>query len=351
MRRLVIKTLDLDSQDLGILGAMARNCRVSHAALGKGLRLSKDAVRYRIESLERRGFIQRYVLFLDARRLGFTRYHLLLRLDADLELREEIAQRLAKHPSVMWINTFIGRFDVQIIVDATDGFHLNDLREELFELCAGKVRDYLVLTHLYDLEFTQLNPLLDTQLSMGIEADAGPVHRLSSRNFPVPEDFERVTLKPVDYEILRALADDPRMSISDIADRVVSDRQTVRKRMDALVREKVILNFGAIPNLSQLGFVTYYLLIRMSQNMTPQKLSAPFRELQNIFYAGRMLGDYDMIMYLNARSPQELDASINLFRKRLGKDVVHYDLLVQERVHHWRQFSELLYRSGTSLRA
>ena len=57
-----------------------------------------------------------------------------------------------------------------------------------------------------------------------------------------------------------------------------------------------------------------------------------------------MLGDYDMILYLNARNPQELNDSIELFKRDIGPYVIHYDLLVQDRVHHWRQFSSGIYK-------
>ena len=60
-----------------------------------------------------------------------------------------------------------------------------------------------------------------------------------------------------------------------------------------------------------------------------------------------MLGDYDMIAYLNARSPLELNSAIDTLRRYLGPHILNFDLLVQNELHHWRQFSRGIYSSVT----
>lgn len=55
------------------------------------------------------------------------------------------------------------------------------------------------------------------------------------------------------------------------------------------------------------------------------------------------------ILYLNARSPEELNASVGLFRQEMDKYLSRYDLLVQDKVHHWRQFSPGIARTLSAL--
>jgi hypothetical protein len=93
-----------------------------------------------------------------------------------------------------------------------------------------------------------------------------------------------------------------------------------------------------------LGFVTYYLLVRLDQNVTREEMMRPFKELNNIFYAGHMLGEYDMILYLNARTPIELKTSIEFFRTQLRGKIYQVDLMIQDKVVHWRQFTEGIYK-------
>lgn len=318
---------------------MAQNCRFSNPSLGKALNLSKDAIAYRLKRLEREGYLNRYVLFIDARRLGFTRYHLLIRLESGIEDKEKMREKMASHPYVMWFNSFIGRYDLQVIVDALDGFHLNTIREEIFRLCEHKVKEYIILTHLCDLEFTQLNPVLDLGTRIDKRVDASFSGMLTTRKFPVGMQFKKSLLSPTDLDILKNLADDPRRSLTDIGKSCGKDWQTVKSHIARMIRDKIILNFGGIPNLSKLGFVTYYMLVRITQNTSLEVLRKPFHELRNIFYAGRMIGDYDMILYLNARNPRELYESIELFKRDIGEHIIQYDILLQDKVYHWRQFT------------
>lgn len=336
--------MKVDKQYLQLLEILAQNCRIPHAELARALRVSKDTISYRIRQLEESKLLSDYVLFIDARKLGFTRYHILIQFENVSKL-EDLYKRLSEHKFVMWVNSFIGRFDLQIIVDAVDGFHLNQIREELFALCGHRIQNYLILTHLADLEFTQLNPVLDFGTIFTKESDQSFSAELSTRNFPVTQDFALVPVDTIDLEILRILAEAPNASLVSIADEVNCERQTVKRHILRLIKEGIILSFGAIPNLFQLDFVTYYLLVRLEQDTSFDEMRRPFLELNNIFYAGRMIGDYDMILYLNARNPQELNQSIQLFRGKLKNRILNYDLLVQDRVHHWRQFTPGIYRT------
>lgn len=336
--------MKIDKANLQLLEALAQNCRISHASLGRTLRVSKDTISYRISKLEESELLKQYVLFVDARKLGFTRYHILIQFEDTLQSKD-IYSELSKHPFVMWVNSFIGRFDIQIIVDAVDGFHLNTIKEELFTICQHQIKNYSILTHLADLEFTQLNPILDFQTKLERKADQSFTKELTTRNFPVWPDFETIQIDYLDNEILNTLADDPTASLASISESVGCERQTTKRHISKLIENKVILNFGGIPNLSKLGFVTYYLLVRLAQDITYDEMKQPFLELNNIFYAGQMIGDYDMILYLNARNPDELNSSIQLFRKKLHGRILNYDLLVQDQVQHWRQFTPGIYQT------
>jgi len=336
-------SLKVDRKDCRILEILAQNCRISNAAIASTLSVSKDTVVYRMRRLESSELLQQYVLFVDARPLGFTRYHFLIRFKRQLEDESPILKAISSHPAVMWVNTFLGRYDVQVIVDAEDGAALNAIREDLFRVSEHKMSEYSVLTHLCDLEFTQLNPILDLGTRCPIRKDHSFSDVLTRRRFPVGMEFKRYTPDLAELDILRLLANDPKMGISDIAEKAGCDRMTVRKKILSLIQNKIILSFGGIPNLPHLGFVTYYLLVRLQQDTSVEVMRRPFKTLRNIFYAGRMVGDYDMILYLNARNPVELEESIRLFKRDIGGHIIHYDLLIQDRVHHWRQFTPYLY--------
>lgn len=329
----------MDRKDLQILEFNAQNCRIPNTTIAKTIKISKDSVAYRINHLEKEGWIKQYVLFIDSRKLGFTRYHFLIKFKSNTNMQQSLS-KIITHKFVMWVNSFIGRFDLQIIVDATDSFQLNLIREELFEMCNNDIQEYIILTHLFDLEFTQLNPILSTETNFEKKSDHSFSSIITTRRFPVGKDFEKYNPSKTEINLLKLLADNPKMQLTEIAKKLGVSRITVKEKIKNLISKKVILNFGGIPNLYKMEFVTYYLLVRLNKDTPVELMKKPFHKLRNIFYAGRMMGDYDMILYLNARNPKELKESIEQFKFELGENIIHYDLLVQDEVVHWRQYTQ-----------
>ncbi len=62
--------IELDEIDLGILGLLQENCRISLARIGEQVGLSAPSIIERVKKLEDSGVIRGYHAILDARRLG-----------------------------------------------------------------------------------------------------------------------------------------------------------------------------------------------------------------------------------------------------------------------------------------
>ncbi|MFA6072862.1 MAG: winged helix-turn-helix transcriptional regulator [Candidatus Woesearchaeota archaeon] len=335
----------MDKKDHQILELLAQNCRIPHTTIAQALKISKDTVNYKINTLEKTNILKQYILFIDSRILGFTRYHILLNFDSNLNNKEEIYKKISEHKFVMWINTFIGRFDLQIIVDAKDAFHLNQIKDDLFECCNNKIKEHIILTHLYDLEFTNLNPLLNLKTSFKKKDDHSFSSSLCPKNFPVSQNFNTYYPDKIELQLLSSLSKNPKESLIELGRKLNVNRSTIKKKITNLIENKVILNFGGITNQIKQEFITYYLLVRLDQSTPKSILKLPFEKLQNIFYAGKMLGDYDLILYLTARTPEELNSSIELFKEHIEQYIIHYDILIQDKVHYWKQFTQGLYES------
>ena len=336
--------IKMKKKDLQILEIYAQNCRIPHTTIGKMLRVSKDTVSYTVRNLEKKGYLKQYMLFIDARKLGFTRFHLLMKFSAGAP-KQELIKIMQKHPFVMWINTFIGRYDIQVIVDAQNSFHLNTIREELFEQCHHAIHEYSILTHLCDLEFTNIIPTIDTGILIDEQIERSSKTSVTTKRFSVAMEFTHYAPAVIDLEILRLLANDPQASIVDMALTLHTNRQTITEHLVNLIEHKIILNTSGIVDPSKFCYVTYYFLVRLVQDTPLAVMKKLFLKLNNIFYAGRMIGDYDMILYLNARNPQELNVSSELLTQELGNYLSHYELLVQDKVHHWRQYTPGIYET------
>src|SRR5262245_41368887 len=101
----------LDSVDRKLLLALSRNGRCSAAALGKELRLSRQAVAERIRDLEQRGVIRGYRADIDPAALGLgVRAHIRLVVEGTAAARKEkdVLGRLVASPLVRSISRVSG---------------------------------------------------------------------------------------------------------------------------------------------------------------------------------------------------------------------------------------------------
>lgn len=329
-----------DSKDLKILDLLSQNCRLPIAAISRAVGLSKDATDYRIKKLEEDKIISHYQLFIDSRKLGFSIFHLLICFESNFPNRQQIYKTLSGHPNIMWINTFVGKFDIQIIIYAQDSFHFNLIRSQLFAICNNRIKNYSILSCISDYEFTQTLPelMLDTKVSGKIDVAFHPF--ITKQKFPAKEEnFTKVELSYLDIMILQCLADNPKIAFSELSARLNKDRLTVKKHLARLIQNKVITHISAVIDVQYFGYVTYYFLVRHLQDTPQNILKKPFEKLNNIFYSGKMIGDYDMILYLNSKNPNELNYSIKLFRECLGNYILNYELLVQDEILFWKQYN------------
>lgn len=117
----------------------------------------------------------------------------------------------------------------------------------------------------------------------------------------------------------------------------------MKKRINQLIEERVISNFGAINDPTKFGYVTYALYTRIIPETPLEMLKKPFEKLNNIFFAAKMVGDYDFIFYLYAKTPHELNSTVELIKKEIGKYIIYYESFIQDRVLFWRQFTDGIY--------
>ncbi|KAF0865859.1 Lrp/AsnC family transcriptional regulator [Pseudomonas sp. LD120] len=109
----------LDPLDERILAELTLNARAAHAELAAKVNLSRNAVRQRIERLERDGAIQGYTIRLGAGRGAETRINALIFVYRYDRMRgAEVLQALRAMPEIVQCEVLSGEFDVLVRVSA-----------------------------------------------------------------------------------------------------------------------------------------------------------------------------------------------------------------------------------------
>ncbi|CAN7714113.1 Lrp/AsnC family transcriptional regulator [Phyllobacterium sp. LjRoot231] len=132
----------LDRVDEQILGLLRINARASHADLSAKVNLSRNAVRVRIERLEREGFIKGYTIVTGA---GGNDKHITTALifvyRHDRMKGGEIILALRKIPEVVACDVMTGDFDLVLRVESPEADRIRQIWQLVSELPG--VRDTL----------------------------------------------------------------------------------------------------------------------------------------------------------------------------------------------------------------
>ncbi|MDX8527925.1 Lrp/AsnC family transcriptional regulator [Mesorhizobium sp. MSK_1335] len=132
----------LDRADERILLELTKNARISHAELAAKVNLSRNAVRQRIERLERDSLIKGYTIIAgEGRPVSSAITAMMLVYRNDRMRGGDVIQALRRIPEVIACDVMSGEFDLVVRVEATEADRIRQIWQEISALPG--VRDTL----------------------------------------------------------------------------------------------------------------------------------------------------------------------------------------------------------------
>lgn len=120
----------LDRIDQSILAELTRNARISHAELGAKVLLSRNAVRQRIDRMERQGYIQGYTVVAGAPGQGLVSAFLMV-YRKDRVRGADVIAVLQAIPEVVLCDVVSGDFDLLVRVEARSLERIQEIWEQI----------------------------------------------------------------------------------------------------------------------------------------------------------------------------------------------------------------------------
>lgn len=109
----------IDPQDEKILVELTINARISHAELGGKIHLSRNAVRQRIERMERDGVIQGYTLKIgEGKRVSALISAVIFVYRFDRMRGNDVVTAIKKFPEVVNCEVMSGEYDLMLRIEA-----------------------------------------------------------------------------------------------------------------------------------------------------------------------------------------------------------------------------------------
>jgi DNA-binding Lrp family transcriptional regulator len=265
----------LGELDRKLILALQEDGRLSNVQLAGRLGVHVSTVSKRIERLIESGWMQVRAL-PNPFKLGYTA-HAFVALEVESQHIEPICQRLMKHFPVNLVITAFGRYDVIASLYFPDWERLLDFvsRELSADSAVRGVETYLV------------KDIVKRYYGMTTDDRA-------------PERIDEL-----DQRIIERLTENGREKISTLAGILGISTPTCLRRVNRLLGSKVI-EVKAIPNPSYIGYSANAFLLLRVQPGKLDEIGAKLAFFKDIFLVTTLFNVYDLIVGINAASPEAL---------------------------------------------
>jgi DNA-binding Lrp family transcriptional regulator len=123
----------LDATDLRILQALQENSRQTYTAIGRLLGIAHSTVYDRIKRMEQQGIIRKYMILIDAEKMGVKNITAIITVYTDPKAIEKVAEKLCDAPEVLDVYTSLSE-ELQIMAKV-----VAETQEHLHEFIANSV--------------------------------------------------------------------------------------------------------------------------------------------------------------------------------------------------------------------
>lgn len=320
------KPVKIDQKDRKILTIISENSRKPLSEIAKTVSLSRDTVSYRIKRLQKLGIIKYFYSQIDLELLGYNYYHLFLLVnESNPKREEEFLNYLKGHPNTFSLVEYTDRWDFEWIFIARNMKDADTITTEFF----WRFSDILI---------ERINlVVLETFSSLLM-----PYH-FHKETLAMPEKITLVR-KPdkKDFQILRVLAKDSRLSTYEISRHVGLSPDAVGLRIKKMVKAGIITKFTFHRSLYLLGYTRYTFAVQVSyfDKSHQSKFKEFVRGNHYITRAVKTLGPWDLLIYLFAHDAVEFHKTVKQLKNEFYDVIRHYSTFVRYEEHFFNPLPE-----------
>ncbi len=322
---LLTTMIKLDLKDKKLCYQLDLNARQSLSNLAKNIGLSKQAVAYRIDRLQKLGVIKGFYTVMDMTKLGFLTFKINLKiLKPEPKRVEELISALVKSKHCAWLVEAYGEWDFSFVFVARSVKEFADAWQDFLSQYRDSIREKEVglVTEAYQFYRGYL---------VGNTRDDGKYDIMNSP----PGGTISFDGDKKDWEILKAVAPDARLELQAIAARVGLTPKAVSYRLKNLQKRGVIQSYRPMFDVAKLGYEYYKVFLGLTKLASGQEreLFTWLRMHPNVVYVTKAIGKADYEFELQARGREEFWSILNEFRGRFKNILTFVESLHFAREH------------------
>ena len=313
------KQIKMDIKDKKILCLLSENSRMPLTEISKKVRLSPDTVAYRIKRMLKLGVISRLYPSIHFKKIGYQKFHVFFVLDErHKEKHKELILTLKNDPHTIMLLEYSDDWDLEWRFIAKNLEEFDTILSEI----STKYSEIIIERE----KFVVMDNYTSTSLPYPYYPKQATVKTKTNPDYKADEK---------DFKILKALSQNSRASTYELAEKIDLSPDAIGLRIKKLHKSGIILKFSMAPNFSLLGYnwFTYAIKMKMFNKKTETKFKTFIEDNPNIIKAIKVLGTWDLLVYIIAASPEELHMTIKAIRSNFSADVGTYSTFTAYKEH------------------
>jgi DNA-binding Lrp family transcriptional regulator len=297
--------IKLDLKDRKILYELDKNSRQSNSEIAKKVGLNKNTVNYKISRMTHEGVISGYYATIDSSKLGYFSVRVYMNFfNTSSEDEARMLKWLKENKTVGVLARIETICDLVIMAWVKDIYEF----EEFWSEFKRKFRKYFwkERVHIFSgvLHFKRKYLL--------------PENKKEARDFESIGGREKVTYDELDMKILRLIAENARMPLIEMAEKLKVDDRTIAFRIKQLEKKEVIQGYRVNLNLAKIGYSYYKINFILDDYSKYDSLQSFCESHGNVIYIDKTLEDLDFEIDVEIKSKEELIQLIDEIKKKFN---------------------------------
>jgi DNA-binding Lrp family transcriptional regulator len=316
--------MKLDMYDKKLLYHLDINSRHSLGELAKNVRLSKNAINYRLKNLVKNKVIRQFYTIINVKKLGYSYFKVYFKLQNTTEkIEKEIIDYFVTQVPSLWINTWDGRYDLMVGILAKN-------IDEFYQILSASINKFRHYFQSYDIFIVIYAPHFKKEYLL----------ETTKKEQRKIEEFggipEIIKIDDIDKKILKNISNNARIQIIDLTNKVNSTVDVVRYRLKKLRENGIIQGFRILIDYPKLGYQLYKVLVT-TQNLNEEieRKIVSYCESQpnyaDIIIQG--IGPWNIELQIDARNNQEFHEIFKDFKNKFNEIIRNHEtlLMISER--------------------
>lgn len=320
--------LNIDKIDRKILYQLDLNSRQPFSQIGKKISQPKANVSYRVQRLKLQGIIKKFYTVIDAFKLGYISFRIYLTFEnINKDIKCEIIKYFVDNKYTWWVGKTEGRFDIVVVmwVKNINEFYV------FWEKTLQNYRKYFEKQ-----VFSIYTQLLHYRYSFLWEG-----HPIEDRNtYEITGGGNQVEYDEMDMGILRLLAGNSRVDISEMANKLHVSSKTIRKRMKQLAAIGVILGYRIQIDYAKLGYVYYKLDLDLVDYAQRNKIISYIKYCPYLIFIDKSAGFADIELELYVKDLDQLIEIVNDIIEKFPEIIKNYKYFYLKEIYKVRYIPE-----------